>query len=88
MVNFGSGVFKSLSSTSSSNARSYKRGNQGDLCYEFLKFSACSVQAKFGQHYAHSIYESRKYTYDHKNDVQLGFSNIWASNPDEPLEVK
>ena len=60
------------------------------MCYEFLKFAECSVAAKYGIvcPYAHSIYEVRKFAYDNKDQEQPGFTNIWASNPDEPAEQR
>ena len=58
-----------------------------EICFEFLKFAACTIQERYGIHcpYAHSIYEMRKFVFDHRLEEQPGFINRWALNSDEPI---
>ena len=88
MVQISKNNFKSLTSISKLSIREYERASQGELCFEYLKFQSCAVQAKFGIScpYAHSLYELHKYKSDNR-DVYRKPSKFNADrvhNPDEP----
>ena len=77
-------------SISKFSTRGFERSSHGEVCFEYLKFQSCSVQAKFGIHcpYAHSLYELHKFKFKNKEVERKTYKSNKDKiyNPDAPNE--
>ena len=68
-----------------------ERATHKDMCFEFLRFGACSTVAKFGMlcPYSQSIYELQKHnSVNRYRERTFSFNPDFVYNPDLPQSNK